>query len=279
MDIRLIAVPYDSGIRGWRMGAGPERLLAAGLEDGLRAAGHAVSAERIELESQAAPEIRATFALAARLSERVAAARAAGALPIVLAGNCASALGTLAGLADDEPAVVWLDAHGDFNTPETTRSGMLDGMALAVATGRAWPAMAAALPGFRPVPDVRVWMVGTRDTDAREAELLAASGVPLIAPRYDADRLSAALDSLRARTGTVYLHIDLDVLDPSEGMANAFSAPDGLRVDDVLDLMRILRSRLRIGAAALTAYDPSYDADGRVEAAALRITAAVAQNA
>ncbi|HEX6040499.1 arginase family protein [Longimicrobium sp.] len=148
MDIRLIAVPYDSGIRGWRMGAGPDRLLDAGLEEQLRAAGHTVSAERVELAAEAVPEIRATFDLAARLSERVSAARAAGALPIVLAGNCASALGTLAGLADDEPGIVWLDAHGDFNTPETTRSGMLDGMALAIATGRCWTEMAGTIPGF-----------------------------------------------------------------------------------------------------------------------------------
>jgi arginase len=65
MDIRLIAVPYDSGIRGWRMGAGPEHLLAAGLEDALRAGGHTVSAEWVELAGAAAPEIRATFDLAA----------------------------------------------------------------------------------------------------------------------------------------------------------------------------------------------------------------------
>lgn len=279
MDIRLIAVPYDSGIRGWRMGAGPERLLDAGLADQLRAAGHAVSAERVELDAEPVPEVRATFDLAARIGERVSAARAAGALPIVLAGSCASALGTLAGLAEDDPAIVWLDAHGDFNTPETTASGMLDGMALAIATGRCWREMAATIPGFRRVPDRRVWMVGTRDTDAREDELLTGSGIPIIAPRYVSHLMSSELDNLRDLTETVYVHVDLDVLDPSEGTANPFSAPNGLRVDDVVELIGTLRAGLRIGALALTAYDPSCDADGRIPAAALRIVTAAAASA
>lgn len=279
MEIRLIAVPYDSGIRGWRMGAGPEHLLATGMEDHLRAAGHAVSAERIELPAGAVPEIRATFDLAARLGERVSAARAAGALPIVLAGNCASAVGTLAGLAGDAPAIVWLDAHGDFNTPETTRSGMLDGMALAIATGRCWASMAAEVPGFRRVPARRVYMVGTRDTDAAEDELLTASSIRVIAPRYVAHLVSAEMELLREQTDTVYLHLDLDVLDPSEGTANAFSAPNGLSVDEVLDLVRTVRSGARIGALAITAYDPSFDGDGRIRAAALRIAAAAAEAA
>lgn len=87
------------------------------------------------------------------------------------------------------------------------------------------------------------------------------------------------LDTLRSRTGTVYLHVDLDVLDPGEGTANAFAAPGGLRVDDVVTLIRILRSVLRIGAIALTAYDPTYDAESRIPAAALRIAAATAEDA
>jgi arginase len=280
MDIRLITVPYDSGIRGWRMGAGPDRLLFAGAPDRLREAGHDVVLERIELPPAAPyPEIRAAFDLAARLSERVAGAGTAGALPIILAGNCATAMGTLAGLADAEPAVLWLDAHADFNTPETTRTGMLDGMALAIATGRCWSALATAIPGFRPVPDARVCLVGTRDVDGAEADLLRASAATVLAPADVPARLSATLDTLRRETGTVYLHMDLDVLDPGEGTANAFAAPDGLRLAQVLEVIAAARARFRLGAVALTAYDPAYDADGRISAAALAIIDAVAEPA
>lgn len=271
MDIRLLAVPYDSGIRGWRMGAGPDRLLAAGAENRLRAAGHAVTVESIELPASPAPEVRAAFDVAAQVSERVSAARAAGALPILLAGNCATAMGTLSGLSDAAPAIVWLDAHADVNTPETTPTGMLDGMALAIAIGRGWPALAATIPGFRAVPENHVCLVGTRDVDPAEAELLRASALAVIPPGGIPHHLSATLDRLRARTKTVYLHVDLDVLDPAEGTVNAFAAPDGLRLAQLLDVIRAVRSRFALCAVAITAYDPSFDTDGRIAAAALTI--------
>lgn len=279
MDIQLIAVPYDSGLRGWRMGAGPDHLLGAGAADRLREAGHAVTVEHVELETEAAPEIRAAFDIAARLSGRVSAARKAGALPVILAGNCATAMGTLAGLADARPAILWLDAHADFHTPETTSSGMLDGMALAIATGRCWSAMAASIPGFRKVPERRVYMVGTRAEDEAENEVLAPSAIRVIAPSYVEHLMTTEMDLLREQTKTVYLHIDLDVLNPSEGTANAFSAPKGPTLDHVLALIRVVRARLTIGAAALTAYDPGYDTDGRIANAALTILAALTEPA
>jgi arginase len=276
MNIRLIAVPYDSGIRGWRMGAGPERLLSAGAADRLRAAGHAVAVEQVDLPDAATPEVHAAFAIARQLSGRVADARTAGELPIVLAGNCVSSIGILSGLADAHPAIIWLDAHADLNTPETTRSGMLDGMSLAIATGRCWRDMASTIPGFRPIPDAQICLIGTRDVDEGEAELLRAARIPAIRPSELATGLSAALDDLRTRTETAYLHIDLDVLDPGEGIVNPFSAAGGLRLAQLLDVIATVRQRFALGAVALTAYDPSYDADARITAAALAILDALA---
>lgn len=275
-DVRLITVPYDSGLRGWRMGAGPDRLLESGLADALRAAGHTVSAEHVELPAGTpAAEIAATFALAAELSDRVRAARAEGALPVVLAGNCASAIGTLSGLDDPAPAILWLDAHGDLNTPETSRSGMLDGMALAIATGRCWSAIAATVPGFRPIPDANVCLIGARDLDPAETALLRASSATVLSPADLSARLGDALDTLRPRAETVYLHIDLDVLDPSEGRANAFATADGLLLPHLLAVIMMVRGRFQIGAVALTAYDPTCDPDARIPAAAEAIVRAL----
>jgi arginase len=268
-DARLIAVPYDSGVRGWRMGAGPDRLLASGLEARLRAAGHAVSTEHVELPASAATaEIAATFTLAAQLADRVRAARAEGALPIVLAGNCASAIGTLSGLDEATPAILWLDAHADLNTPDTTRSGFLDGMALAIATGRCWGAMAAAVPGFRPIPDDNVCLIGTRDLDPAEIDLLDASRIAAVHPHYAFLHLTPALDAVRGRAETAYLHIDLDVLDPEEGRANQFATPGGFLLGQMMAVIWSIRQRFEIGAVALTAYDPTGDPDGRICAAA-----------
>ncbi|MBB4638242.1 arginase family protein [Longimicrobium terrae] len=180
MNIHLIAVPYDSAVRGWRMGAGPEALLRSGLEDHLRARGHHVATEIVEAPDDGpATEIRTAFVLAAALRDRVRTAREAGALAVVLAGNCGSALGTVAALAEDEPLVVWMDAHGDLNTPETSRSGFLDGMALAILTGHCWAPMAASLLP-RPVAEDHVLLVGARDLDAGEQALLADSAIRLV---------------------------------------------------------------------------------------------------
>lgn len=279
-DVRLIAVPYDSGVRGWRMGAGPDRLLDSGLVDALRAAGHTVSAEHVELPAGAATaEIAATFALAAQLSDRVRAAHAEGALPIVLAGNCASAIGTLSGLDDSARAILWLDAHADLNTPETTRSGFLDGMALAIATGRCWGAMAAAVPGFRPIPDANVCLIGARDLDAAEAALLRASAATVLSPADLSTRLTGTLDTLRNCAETVYLHIDLDVLDTSVGRANSFATPGGLLLPLLLELIAAIRSRFHLGAVALTAYDPTCDPDARIAAAALALLEKIVRHA
>jgi len=243
-----------------------------GAAERLRATGREVVVERIELPSDApVPEVRAAFTLAARLAERVADARAAGSLPVVLAGNCATATGSLAGLGDAHPAIVWLDAHADFNTPETTHSGMLDGMALAIATGRCWTAAASAIPGFVTVSEERACLVGTRDMDAAEEALLGGSAVTVVAPSALEGQLFPALDTLRTRAETVYLHLDLDVLDPTEGTVNEFAAPDGLSLDRMREVIDAVRRRFRLGAVALTAYDPSYDADRRIEAAALAI--------
>jgi arginase len=268
-DARLIAVPYDSGLRGWRMGAGPDRLLDSGLEARLRAAGHRVSTDHVELPAGASTaEISATFALAAQLADRVRAARAEGALPIVLAGNCANAIGTLSGLDDPAPAVIWLDAHADLNTPETTRSGFLDGMSLAIATGRCWGAMAAAVPGFRPIPDANVCLIGARDMDPAEIDLLDASRIGAVHPHYAFLHLTPALDLVRTHAETAYLHIDLDVLDPEEGRVNQFGVPGGFLLGQMMAVIWSIRERFQIGAVALTAYDPDGDPKGRICAAA-----------
>ncbi len=123
MDIQLLLIPYDSGQRAWRCGAGPEHLLRAGLPAHLQRQGHVVTAIHIVEDDPAYPpaEIRTAFELARRLATAVRSARTAGHFPLVLSGNCNTALGTLSGLTPARRATFWFDAHGDCNTPETTR--------------------------------------------------------------------------------------------------------------------------------------------------------------
>jgi arginase len=268
--LRLLSLPYDSGHAGARMGRGPGAFRAAGIVEALRADGHRVEPVEILSSGRFPTEIATAFELAGRLAAQVRAALWQGELPLVLSGGCIAAPGILAGLGGDDVGVVWMDAHGDFNTPESSASGFLDGMALAVATGACWSGAAARIPGFQPVSPERVVLVGARDFDPGERERLEDAGVRIVDPVEVAERggeaaIGTALAGLPSAVRRLYVHIDLDVLDPLDGRANAFAADGGLRRSPVNEILRLLaRDPGLVAAAALTAYDPSADPEGQV---------------
>lgn len=210
--VELMLVPYDSGHRGKRMGAGPGRLIESGLESALRETGSEVKTTSIELPDDFFPaEPQAAFALHRLLARAVGDASSRGAFPLILAGNCNTAIGTLSGLRERDVGIMWFDAHGDFNTPETTASGFFDGMALATATGHCWKEMVLSIPGFHPVEDRRVVHLGARDFDIAENRLLAGSGVEVVpAPRVR-QGMSGIFAARQSHTRDVYLHLDMDV--------------------------------------------------------------------
>lgn len=282
--IELLLVPYDSGHRGTRTGDGPDHLLRQGAAGALRAGGQDVRTEYVESASDFRTEVATHFELCATLAPRVADAIRAGRRPVVLSGNCGIAVGTVAGLASaglDDVGVVWLDAHGEFNTPETTASGFLDGMGLAVLTGRCWTTLASGIPGHTSVRDERVLLAGVRTLDAAEGATIGASRVGLVrAEQVSEEGLAAlvpALDTLARRTSRVYLHLDLDVLDPLVGRANGFAVPPGgLTRGELLDAVRLVTDRFRVVGAGLASYDPRLDADGAVFTTAVAALAAMA---
>jgi arginase len=279
MHIQLLAVPYDSGHYDTRMGRGPTHLVARGVVPALEARGHTVSLRELRARDAFPREIGTAFDLARQLAEQVREACAGGAFPLVLAGNCNTALGTLAGIGSAETAVIWLDAHGEFNTPETTTGGFLDGMGLAIATGHCWRPLAASIPSFQPLPGAHLLLLGARDLDDPERPLIERAGVRMIAPAALRDRNDATLaDALAALPPTLrgaYVHLDLDVLDPSVGPANGYAAPDGLLVDDVRRALELVQQRLPILAATVASYDPAHDRDDRVLGAALELAPAL----
>ncbi|HJP87100.1 MAG TPA: arginase family protein [Gemmatimonadaceae bacterium] len=268
----MLVVPYDSGHRGLRMGAGPEALLKAGLVEALRDGGHQVHVRIAELDqNQWQAEIQSSFELMRMLSAAVHDARAAARFPIILAGNCNTAVGTLAGLDPSKTGVAWFDAHADFNTPETTTSGFLDGTAVAIITGRCWSQLAATIPGFTPIADNRICLIGTRDVDSLESALLDDSAVAIVAPRRLKDELPRAVQSVSEHVDEVYVHIDLDVLDAGVVAANQFAVAGGLELDDMDFALSRIAKGFRITGAALTAYDPATDSDGQAARAAIRL--------
>jgi arginase len=275
VDIQILAVPYDSGHRGERMGAGPEALLKAGLENALKEQGHSVHVKVAEIAAESwHSEIQTGFELMRMLSTAVSAARDAGKFPIILAGNCNTAVGTVAGLGAASTGVAWFDAHGDFNTPETTTSGFLDGTALAILTGRCWRELALTVPRFVPVRDERICLIGTRELDSAEEALLRESALEVLRPAQATALLPAALQSIGEHVEDIYVHLDLDVLDAATAPANHFASVGGLAVEDVEFALTAIGGALRITALTLSAYDPSSDPAGTAALAAVRLVCA-----
>jgi len=203
------------------------------------------------------------------LAAEVRGALAAGRFPLVLSGNCGAVVGAVGGLGA-RTALAWFDGHGDFNTPETTRSGFLDGMALAVATGRCFRGLARSVPGFAPVPEQEAFLVGARDLDPEERTAVEGSRlgwvtVPQIRKEGAAAALQPVLSRLTARR--IHVHVDLDVHDPALAPANEFAPPGGLTPREVQDAVRAIGAALPICSASIGAYDPSADPEGRALAA------------
>jgi arginase family enzyme len=168
-----------------------------------------------------------------------------------VAGNCSVALTTLAAVHRHRPdaRVLWLDAHGDFNTPETTQSRFLGGMPLSGAVG-VWDAGL----GAEPFPPEGVVMAGVRDLDPLERQLLEDSPVTVVGAGLDT--LVAVQNALDR--GAVYVHLDVDVLDP-EHMPAQFPAPGGLRPDKLYDLLEAVADECEIVGVEVTALtDPEY---------------------
>jgi len=273
--ITLVQTPYHLGHEAVGMGAGPEALVEAGAAEALVGAGHEVDVVRVSRRNGETNEIGASFEVVRRGADAVSDALAHGAFPVVLSGNCMSSLGTVAALGG-EVGVVWFDAHPDFNTTEQTLGGFLDGMGLSILTGTGWRALSETIPGFRPLPEENVVLVGIRDINPPEQERLDGSGVAVVAPERVDDQLQAALDGLRERASDVYLHLDLDVLDPSVGRVNEYAAEGGLTGEQVARAIAAIGERFRIRAAAVTAYDPTIDTDGKIPEVAFRLMSGIA---
>jgi arginase len=283
MRLSVIKVPYDSGLAGLRMGAGPDHLLSNGFVSMLQDLGHEVRLTSIHPPTVPTTEIVSAFELDELVAAGVRESARLNELPIILSGNCSNAcIGAIAGSDTNSLGVLWLDGHLDFDTPETTHEGSLDAMALAIATGQCWPKMAGGVAGFAPLSAQNVVHVGARaGPDAvarlRDAEAAVVSAEAIRAARPDsANEAVAALEALGGRARELYVHLDLDVLDPDEvAPANEFVKPGGLSVDDVRQVVRLLTGRFKVVALGVTCYDPAHDRADRVLGAALELVGTV----
>jgi arginase len=283
-DIRLLAVPYETGAPRMGVGRGPERLLEAGAEDALASHGARVEVEVIELREHerdvsGASEAGAGFELIRLVAASARQAIVDGAFPVLLSGSCFAGLGMAAAMGESSPGVVWFDAHGDFNTPDSSVDGYFDGMGLAMMTGDAWQSLSESSMAGTVVSESAVVLAGARDFDPLEQQRLERSDVRHLPPaEIDADdAVARAVEGLDPDVTGLYLHLDLDVLDSGEAKVNIYSVPDGLSAEQLEAQVRSLLETCPVRAVSLTAYDPEVDAEGRVPPIAMRVLEVVAE--
>jgi arginase len=203
------------------------------------------------------------------LAAEVEQAAKAGLRPVVIMGDCCQTIPILAGLqrAGIDPTLIWLDAHGDFNTRETTPSNFLGGMPLAMITGRGDLGLNRNV-GLHELPDERVILCDARDLDPGEKRLLEDSNV-----RHVGD-----LDELLAKPlpgGPVYVHFDTDIISSDDAPAFHYPVRGGPSADRVTEALARIARQTEIVAASMTAWAPDLDKTGKTERTCLAAFAAL----
>src|SRR5918995_3806857 len=195
-----------------------------------------------------------------KIAEAVAAGRRAGKPVLVVGGNCASVPGVVGGLQEAHgPAarlgLVWFDAHGDFNTPRTTHSGMLGGMPVAVSAGLAYPHWRELSHQASPLPTDRILMVDVRNLDPAEEQLIHATDVVIAAPApgFPGQDLEHAVRDLADRCDLLYLHVDSDILDERYVPNHRTREPNGPSMEQVLAAIDTVMATGKVATYAVVA--------------------------
>lgn len=239
--VALVKMPYVGERNVPELSSGPDYLEQGGLRKLLEEQGFQTklsSPVALSPDEEKAYGAWNRLALAeGQLAKVVADERRNGYLPVGLLANCSSILGMLSGLQHSGPntkplrvGMVFVDAHGDFNTPETTLSGMLGGMPVAIAAGQCLTRMRLKA-GLEPaVPTRHIVEVCVRDTDPLEQELLDRSDIQQLTlqdVRTRSANLHGAMKRLSEATDAIYIHVDMDGLDPREVPGHPLAVPGG----------------------------------------------------
>lgn len=187
------------------------------------------------------------------IKEQVSKVLEEGRIPVALNGDCLSAIGVLAALQKNNvsPVILWLDAHGDFNTFETTISGYVAGMSLAMITGRGDQQY---MNGVRAaaIPDDAIVLADARDLDPAEKELIHQSHIHWV-------KSIADIKSFPFQHQPVYLHFDVDIIDAMDAPGTKFPTPGGPTKQDLADLFQYLSTNVNICGISVTSWEPSPD--------------------
>lgn len=274
MKIAVIGAPVDLGADRRGVDMGPSAIRYANLEQSLLAIGHEVT----DLGDIPAPVPEATrtgadnlkylgpiVGMAENLAAKVSDAMDAGCFPLVLGGDHSVSLGSVAGIARHRSiGIVWLDAHGDFNTAKTSPSGNIHGMVLAALAGYGDDRL-VNIGGVHPkAHPSNIALVGVRDLDAGERKLLQSAGVHVFT-MHEVDRLGLpevvglALEGVRHGVDSVHLSLDLDVVDPMQAPGVGTPVLGGLTYRETHLTMELLAASGDIGSMDVVEVNPVLD--------------------
>jgi arginase len=269
MDVSLIYVPYDLDEYRVGMGLAPETLKEAGLLERLQAENIWVK-EELETPSDLGDGERMERLgyLAKAISDLVLYAHGNQTLPIVIGGDCLSAIGVCSGLrgcmGEKQFGIAWFDAHGDFNTPDTTLSGYLGGMPLASVCGYGLESLRRAAGLIKPVDAAHVMLLAVRNLDAPEKELLESTAITCLSPAdLDAGKTEPATSAHFGSVAGVYVHLDIDCVDPYYAPGVSFNTPYGISPQQVVAAVNSIKQHSPLTALTLSAINPALDQEGK----------------
>jgi arginase len=270
--VQIIGIPMDLGQSRRGVDMGPSALRYAGLDDHLRRQGCKVDDFGnidIPVRDTLPPEggmayLPAVVAAGERVYQVGQEAIANGCLPLFMGGDHSIAVGTIGGVTHSDPCgVIWVDAHGDFNTPESSPSGNLHGMPLATLMGLG----AEALVNLgRPGPKLtasEVVVIGARDLDPKERQLIKKSGIGIYTMRQIDERgIAAVAREVLARLShlpRLHISLDMDALDPFEAPGVGTPVGGGLTYREAHLLMEVIADSGRVGSVDVVEINPILD--------------------
>jgi len=276
--IGILGVPYNVGWRGKGIDKGPQALRNAGLPERLGKAARLVK-DLGDIQADLPPyddsnpkllNPQQVIALCRVLASRVERMCRDRYFPLIMGGEDSVLMGIIEGLKrglNKRTGLIYFDAHGDFNTPETTPSGLIGGMNVAVVAGRG-PEILTKMFGYAPqLPEENIVLFGVRDLDPPEKIALEDSRVHVYS-RARIRELGAeaamkdAFERLEAACDQFYIHVDLDVLDENAMKAQILPVPDGLSLSEFSSAIRMVRATGKLQGFAIMVFNPLKDPEG-----------------
>jgi arginase len=279
MKVGIVGVPMDLGQRRRGVDMGPTAIRIAGLDEKLRVLSHQIQdfgnipgpdRSDAKVGDDRLRYLNVVLKVCRLLADRVSLIVSEGAFPLVLGGDQSISIGTLAGLARTETkrGIIWMDAHADFNTPETTPSGSIHGMALASILGYGDRRLARFGGVWPKASEQNSVLIGGRSFDKKEEKLLINSGVTVFTMK-DVDRLGMrrvldeAIEIARKDVKQVHLSFDVDVMDPREAPGTGTPVQGGLTYREAHLAMEILYDSRAITSAEFVEVNPILDQANR----------------